>query len=118
MFFWQVLLRGPWRVRYCMDDRAGGWGSSSERHIGKCQFAMWVNSHASDLPDTRVSELSALSRKGRSLRNQTLLEITPEGNGELARDGNDHDALYAPALPFGPLHKPLGNRALRLMLDP
>jgi hypothetical protein len=35
-----------------MDDRAGGWGSSSERHIGKCQFAMWVNSHASDLPDT------------------------------------------------------------------
>src|SRR5262245_6968538 len=30
----------------------GGWGSSSERHIGKCQFAMWVNSHASDLPDT------------------------------------------------------------------
>jgi len=29
-----------------------GWGSSSERHIGKCQFAMWVNSHTSDLPDT------------------------------------------------------------------
>ena len=54
---------------------------------------------------TGVSELSALStlsRKGRSLRNQTLLEITPEGNGELARNGNDHDALNAPALPFGP----------------
>ena len=31
------------------------------------------------------------------MRNQTLLEITPEGNGELARDGNDHDALNAPA---------------------
>src|SRR5215475_2097 len=60
---------------------------------------------------TGVSELSALSRKGRSLRNQTLLEITPEGNGELARDGNDHAALNAPVLPFGPLRKTLGNRA-------
>src|SRR5215831_21255470 len=67
---------------------------------------------------SELSALSTLSRKGRSLRNQTLLEITPEGNGELARDGNDHDALNAPALPFGPLHKPLGNRALGLMLDP
>src|SRR5262244_1685603 len=70
---------------------------------------------------TGVSELSALStlsHKGRSLRNQTLLEITPEGNGELARDGNDHDALNAPALPCGTLHKPLGDRALGLMLDP
>jgi hypothetical protein len=70
---------------------------------------------------TGVSELSALStlsRKGRSLRNQTLLEITPEGNGELARNGNDHDALNAPALPFGPLHKPSRNGALGLMFDP
>ena len=67
---------------------------------------------------SELSALSTLSGKGRSLRNQTLLEITPEGNGELARDGNDHDTLNAPALPFGPLHKPLGNRALRLMLDP
>src|SRR5262245_34759514 len=101
-----------------------GWGSSFERQIGKCQFAMQTYSHTSDLPDTPdwgVSELSALStlsRKGRSLRNQTLLEITPEGNGELARDGDDHDALNAPVLPFGPLHKPLGNRALGLMFDP
>ena len=70
---------------------------------------------------TGVSELSALStlsREGRSLRNQTLLEIAPEGNGELARHCNDHDALNAPVLPFGPLHKPLRNRALGLMLDP
>jgi hypothetical protein len=36
----------------CMDDRAGGWGSSFERHIGKCQFAMETYSHTSDLPDT------------------------------------------------------------------
>src|SRR6516162_2226621 len=101
-----------------------GWDSSLERQIGKCQFAMRTHSHTSDLPrhaQLGVSELSALSTlspKGRSLRNQTLLEITPEGNGELARDGNDHDTLNAPALPFGPLHKPLGNRALRLMFDP
>src|SRR5262245_51290515 len=108
-----------------MDDRTeAGWGSSSERHIGKCQFAMQTHSHTSDLPDTpdwgvgTQRTLSTLARKGRSLRNQTLLEIAPEGNGELARDGNDHDALNAPALPFGPLHKPLGNRALGLMLDP
>ena len=70
---------------------------------------------------TGVSELSALStlsREGRSLRNQTLLEIAPEGNGELARHCNNHDALNAPVLPFGPLHKPLRNRALGLMLDP
>ena len=67
---------------------------------------------------TGVSELntlSTLSREGRSLRNQTLLEITPEGNGELARDGDDHDALNAPVLPFGPLHKPLGDGALGLV---
>src|SRR5262245_21989533 len=100
-----------------------GWGSSLGRQIGKCRFAIRFYSHTSDLPThpTGVSELSALStlsRKGRSLRNQTLLEIAPEGNGELARDGNDHDALNAPVLSFGPLHKPLGNRALGLMFDP
>jgi hypothetical protein len=70
---------------------------------------------------TGVSELSALStlsREGRSLRNETLLEIAPEGNGELARHCNDHDALNAPGLPFGPFHEPLGNRALGLMFDP
>src|SRR5262245_5947337 len=29
-----------------------GWGSSFERQIGKCQFAMQTYSHTSDLPDT------------------------------------------------------------------
>src|SRR5262245_61372039 len=29
-----------------------GWGSSFERQIGKCQFAMRTHSHTSDLPDT------------------------------------------------------------------
>ncbi len=87
-----------------------GWGSSFERQIGKRRSAMRTPSHTSDLPDTPdwVSELSALltlSREGRSLRNQTLLEIAPEGNGELSRHCNDHDALNAPVLPFGPLHK-------------
>jgi hypothetical protein len=61
---------------------------------------------------SELSTLSTLSRKGRSLRNQTLLEITPEGDGEFARHCNDHDALNAPVLPFGPLHQPLGDRAL------
>ena len=30
-----------------------GWGSSFERQIGKCQFAIRFYSHTSDLPDTR-----------------------------------------------------------------
>src|SRR5215472_18175232 len=82
-----------------------GWGSSFERQIGKCQFAMQTHSHTSDLPDTPdwgVSELSALStlsRKGRSLRNQTLLEITPEGNGELARTATIMMRLMRPFCP-------------------
>jgi len=46
---------------------------------------------------SELSALSTLSGKGRSLRNQTLLEITPKGNGELARHCNDHDALNTPA---------------------
>jgi hypothetical protein len=29
-----------------------GWGSTFERQIGKCQFAMQTHSHTSDLPDT------------------------------------------------------------------
>ena len=99
-----------------------GWGSSFERQIGKCQFAMRTHSHTSDLPDTPDwgvgTQRKMLSCEGCSFRNQALLEIAPEGNGELARHGNDHDALNAPVLPFGPLHKPLGNRALGLMFDP
>ena len=93
-----------------------GWDSSLGRQIGKCRFAMRSYSHTSDPPDTPETGVSetqpTLSCEGRSLRNQTLLEIAPEGNGELARHCNDHDALNAPVLPFGPLRKPLGNRAL------
>ena len=89
-----------------------GWDSSLGRQIGKCRFAMLSYSHTSDPPrhtrDRGVGTRPTLSCEGRSLRNQTLLEIAPEGNGELARDGNDHDALNAPVLPFGPLHKTIG----------
>src|SRR5215472_5045856 len=107
-----------------MDDRAGGMGlifRTADWQVPICDAD--PQPHIRPARHTRlgVSELSALStlsRKGRSLRNQTLLEITPEGNGELARDCDDHDALNAPVLPFGPLHKPLGNRALGLMFDP
>src|SRR5215510_8660241 len=139
--FRQVLLRSPWRVRCshqlisgssdpacqgaaCMDDRAGGMGLiflTADWQVPICDAD--PQPHIRPARHTRlgVSELSALStlsHKGRSLRNQTLLEITPEGNGELARDSDDHDALNATVLPFGPLHKPLGNRALGLMFDP
>src|SRR5215813_2637185 len=101
-----------------------GWGSSFERQIG-CQICEGdIQPHIRPARYTRLGcrnsarALLTLSRKGRSLWNQTLLEITPEGNGKLARDGNDHDALNAPVLRFGPFHKPLGNRALGLMFDP
>src|SRR5215475_15658849 len=139
--FWQALLRSPWHVRYshqlisgssdpayqgaaCMDDRAGGMGlifRTADWQVPICDAD--PQPHIRPARHTRlgVSELSAmstLSRKGRSLWNQTMLEIAPEGNGELARHCNDHDALDAPVLPFGPLHKPLGNRALGLMFDP
>src|SRR5262245_54288801 len=103
-----------------MDDRAGGMGLiflTADWQVPICD----ADPQPHTTHPTGVSELSALStlsHKGRSLRNQTLLEITPEGNGELARDGDDHDALNAPVLPFGPLHKPLGNRALGLMFAP
>jgi len=49
---------------------------------------------------------------------QTLLEIAPEGNSQLARHCNDHDAFNAPALVGGALRKPSGDFALGLMLDP
>ena len=107
-----------------MDDRAGGMGlifRTADWQAPICDAD--IQPHIQPARHTRlgVSELSALStlsRKGRSLRNQTMLEIAPEGNGELARHCNDHDALDAPILPFGPLHKPLGKRALGLMFDP
>src|SRR5262245_38227240 len=107
-----------------MDDRAGGMGlifPTADRQGADLRCRHTATHPTCPTHPTGVSELSALStlsHKGRSLRNQTLLEITPEGNGELARDGDDHDVLNATVLPFGPLHKPLGNRALGLVLDP
>src|SRR5215470_3382204 len=100
-------------------DGAHLWNGRSASADLRC----WPTATHPTRPDTRLgrrklSTLSMLSREGRSLRNETLLEIAPEGNGELARHCNDHDALNARVLPFGPLHKPLGNRALGLMLDP
>src|SRR5262245_33577519 len=100
-----------------MDDRAGGMGlifGTADLRVPICDAGL--QPHIRPRPDTpdwgcrKLSALSTLSREDSSLRNETQLEITPEGNGELARDGNDHDALNAPVLPFGPLHKPLGNR--------
>src|SRR5262245_4017020 len=107
-----------------MDDRAGGMGLifRTADWLPICEGD--IQPHIRPARHTRLGcrnsarALLTLSRKGRSLWNQTLLEITPEGNGKLARDGNDHDALNAPVLRFGPFHKPLGNRALGLMFDP
>ena len=87
-----------------------GWDSSMGRQIGKCRFAMLLQQpHIRPARHTRLgcrnsAHCRTLSCEGRALRNQTLLEITPEGNGDLARHCNDHDALNAPVLPFGPLH--------------
>ena len=99
-----------------MDDRAGGMGlifGTADRQVPICDAVLQPHIRpARHTQDWGVGTQPTLSCEGRSLRNQTLLEITPKGNGELARHCNDHDALDAPALPFGPLHEPLGNRAL------
>jgi hypothetical protein len=107
-----------------MDDRAGGMGlnfRTADWQVPICDAD--PQPHIRPTRHTRLgcrnsAHRRRYPRKGRSLRNQTLLEITPEGNGEFALDANDYDALNAPVLPFGPLHKPLGNRTLGLMFDP
>src|SRR5215831_5296148 len=73
-----------------MDDRAGGMGlifRTADWQVPICDAD--TQPHIRPARHTRLglselSALSTLSRKGRSLRNQTLLEIMPEGNGELA----------------------------------
>ena len=99
MCFRQVLLQSPWRVRCshqlisgssdpacqgaaCMDDRAGGMGlifrTADREPI--CEADQQSHIRPARHSRLRVSELSALStlsRKGRSLRNQTMLEIAP-----------------------------------------
>jgi hypothetical protein len=115
--FWQALLRSPWRVRrshqlisgssvpacqgaVCMDDRAGGMGliflTADLEPI--CEADQQSHIRPTRHSRLRVSELSAkstLSCEPRPLGNETLLEITPQRNSELARHCNDHDALYA-----------------------
>src|SRR5262249_214317 len=141
LLFWQALPRSPWRraiiastyirqlrsglPRCCLHGRSrrrdGAHLSNGRLASANLRCKPTATHPTCPTHPTGVSELSALSRlsrKGRSLRNQTLVEIRAEGNGELGRDGNDHDALNAPVLPFGPLHKSLGNRALGLMFDP
>src|SRR4029453_15475616 len=98
-----------------MDDRAGGVGL----HFGTadCKGPICDEDPQPHIRPTRHTRLGCRNsahrrrypRKGRSLRNQTLLEITPEGNGEFALDASDYDALNAPVLPFGRLTKLLGN---------
>jgi len=138
--FWQALLRSPWRVRrshqlisgssvpacqgaVCMDDRAGGMGlfflTADREPI--CEADQQSHIRPARHSRLRVSELSAkstLSCERRPLGNETLFEITPEGNSQLARHCNDHDAFNAPTLVGGALHKPSGDFTLRLMLDP
>jgi hypothetical protein len=138
--FWQALLRSPWRVRrshqlisgssvpacqgaVCMDDRAGGRGliflTADREPI--CEADQQSHIRPARHSRLRVSELSAkstLSCERRPLGNETLLEITPQRNSQLARHCNDHDAFNAPTLVGGALHKPPGDFTLGLMLDP
>jgi len=138
--FWQVLLRSPRRVRCshqlisgssdpacqgaaCMDDRAGGMGlfflTADREPI--CEADQQSHIRPARHSQLRVSELSAkstLSCERRPLGNETLLEITPQRNSQLARHCNDHDAFNAPTLVGGALHKPSADFTLGLMLDP
>jgi len=136
----QVLLRSPWRVRrshqlisgssvpacqgaVCMDDRAGGMGliflTADREPI--CEADQQSHIRPARHSRLRVSELSAkstLSCERRPLGNETLLEITPQRNSQLARHCNDHDAFNAPTLVGGALHKPSADFTLGLILDP
>ena len=138
--FWQALLRSPWRVRrshqlisgssvpacqgaVCMDDRAGGMGlfflTADLEPI--CEADQQSHIRPARHSRLRVSELSAkstLSCERRPLGNETLLEITPQRNSQLARHCNDHDAFNAPTLVGGALHKPSADFTLGLILDP
>jgi len=138
--FWQALLRSPWRVRrshqlisgssvpacqgaVCMDDRAGGMGliflTADREPI--CEADQQSHIRPARHSRLRVSELSAkstLSCERRPLGNETLLEITPQRNSQLARHCNDHDAFNAPTLVGGALHKPSADFTLGLILDP
>ena len=53
-----------------------------------------------------------------ALRDQPGFQITPEGNCQFARQGNDHDAPDAPLLTLGAVMEPLAQGDIRLMPEP
>ena len=50
-----------------------------------------------------------------ALRDHPGFQITPEGDCQFARQGNDHDAPDTPLLTLGAMMEPLAQRTIRLM---
>jgi hypothetical protein len=69
-----------------------------------------------------VSRSSCVPRRwwveDRALWHQTVLDVTPKGDRQLARNSDDHGLPHARALTCSALKKPSGECALRLMPDP
>ena len=106
-----------------------GWGSSSQRQISEAKSAMGFASHASDPPNAptqrsvgTVSPSSCVPRRwwveDRALWHHAVLDVTPKGNRELARNGDDNDLPHARALTCSALNEPSGECTLRLMPYP
>ena len=53
-----------------------------------------------------------------AFRDQSGLQITPQGDRQFARQGDDHDAPDAPLLTLGSVMEPPGQSAIRLMAEP
>jgi hypothetical protein len=90
---------------------------------------MGFASHASDPPNAptqrsvgTVSPSSCVPRRwwveDRALWHHAVLDVTPKGNRELARNGDDSDLPHARALTCRALNEPSGECTLRLMPYP
>ena len=106
-----------------------GWGSSTQRQIGEAKSAMVFASHTSDPPNALTSRsvgtvsLSSCPARSwrvedRALWHQTLLDVTPKSNRQLARDSHDHNLSHPRALTCSALDEPSSECTLRLMPDP
>ena len=106
-----------------------GWGSSSQRQIGEGQICDGFRQprirpaqRSTQRSVGTVSLSSCVPRRwwveDRALWHHAVLDVTPKGNRELARNGDDQDLPHARALTCSALNEPSGECTLRLMPYP
>src|SRR5208283_739265 len=121
----------PLRLATLLHARTIAWKDGAHLHNGRLATPnlRWVSpaTHPTHpTPHLRsvgtVSLLSCPPRRWhverRALWHQAVLDITPQGNCQLARDGDDHDLPHSRAMACGALNEPLGECTFRLMSDP